>query len=347
MINKLIIILILLSPVTIFAQEWQLDLSPSHSAGEIGGLFPSPISNIINFSTLLDVKNSSRFGIEGGPSFSDNYYFLIPEKESAFYWHLGLEWTYRSLTNQIWQPIVPEEPLITNGNFTTIYTQIYLNQVLLGDKYHMDANLNITLNHKSSYNIPLETENDKTPFFLHTPEIGINIVAVKDQFWSVLGFNSTITLPLEMGHANDTFWSFLGLAGGFNLRLPLFEKYLYFDWDFTTEMVLHNFTPNTVIPNYIYSTYGDKYSGDTQLNLKSRIFEFEILYPMAVELGAFISTTYGDNTLSIDELTAVSFKTGAYGEFKIEIPYLINLAVQIGAVYDLNTSEFGVYLNIK
>lgn len=337
-----VLLFIYVYSTSIYGQEWELDIEPSHSSLGLAGYFPNPVPALISFSTLTGARNSAQFGIAIGPSFTDHYYFIIPEKEASFFWHSGVNWIKKSFE-------IESSNTVGSENFFQPYTHISLNQVLLGDRYHRNANLNITLQHKSSLYSPIDEDREGQLFFRHTPEIDLNLIAIEDPFWSVLGLEASLSLPLEMGHLSggDSFWSFLTFSGYLNAKLPIISKYLYLNLGFSSEIILKNFVPQVDIPDYVYTNYNSQYHFQSQIDLKSRIIEFEPLYPMAIELGIFIMADYTTDQISTEEILSLPLKIGAYGEFKVEIPFnIMSLSVQAGVLYDISTKNIGFYLQI-
>lgn len=348
--NKLIILCLLLSAAFLLnSQEWNFNLNLSHSTPGVMEVFPYPVPEIVSFSTLMGARNSASIGFGVGPSFTDHYYFLIPEKEAAFSWFTGVDWSSRPDVIQTWaQNADPARELHTNENFLDFYTDVRLTQVLLGDRYHDKANISVTLEHSTRFALPLDSDSATEAFFLHQPGISLNIEAADDPFWSVLAFSTTLAATMEMGHTlqNNSFWAFLGTNGQLNARLPIILKYLYVELDTVVQAVPVNLRSQSELPLFSYSGYESLYTGEAQLNLKSRVWEFELMLPMALELGAFVSAEYSSNDITADSFLQTPLYVGGYGELKVEIPNVTAVAIQAGVIYSFKTDDFGFYFKI-
>lgn len=334
-------IFIFISSRSIYSQEWESDIFPSYLFFDGADYLPHSVPSGFSFSSLVGAGNSAQSGIPIGPSFTMNAYFFIPEKETSFFWNTGVNWINQTFGQK-------SSNTISSESFFQPYTNISLNQVLLGDRYRRTANFNITLQHRSSLYSSIDEEAEGHLFFRHTPVVNLNIITIEDPFWSVLGLNANIALPLDLGHLIhvDSFWSFFVVFGDLNVKLPIISNYLYFDWVLLSEIVLIDFIPQVDIPNYVYTNYTSPYHFKNQLDLKSRLIEFDPLYPMAVELGIFIMVDYAIDQNSTEAFLSLPLKIGAYGEFKIEIPQLMNLSVKAGAIYNISTKKIGFYFQI-
>jgi hypothetical protein len=322
--REILSILVFTACMHVWALEWRLGIDQSTQPFSVGFW---PINQTSLFVSQLGFRDAVTVRFGGGPSFSDEYYVLLPERETSFFWYTGVE-------------LVRTEGVDSTG----AYTSMELDQVLFGDRYHIKRWLSLSLGNESR----LLTGVTVDPLFLHRPALRLRGEAADDPFWSVFQAHAGVSGALELGHAASAgFWVFPVAEVNLDLKVPVIGEYLYLSLSGSGTATFPSLTPGVAPAEGAYSGYTAPLRFGGTAEMRSRFLKIEPIAKVAVELVVFGSATGTAAALDLSGLSGQIFTVGAFLEGALEIPYLLAVRLQVGATYDLETRGFGFLFAVR
>ena len=186
------------------------------------------------------------------------------------------------------------------------------------------------------------------PYFLHRPSLRFSVDAADDPFWSVLQAHLRLSPALEVGHSQALgLWAFPVASASLNVLFPIVGEYLYAGVSGSGTVVLPGLTPVTAHPAGAYAGYDSALELGASVELRSRFLEFELLFPMSLELVVFGAVDVSSAALDLAGFAAPTYRVGAFIEQAGNFPLLFSYRLQVGASCDVLTGVVSLLFTIR
>ncbi len=343
----LVLALAIVLPSFAHAQLWNIRPDVSFSTG---GMDWTPVDTVISAVGFYGAREGGYLKLGYGLAFDQNYYFLLPELESAMWANAGLDMLAGKPSG-----FTPGGAAEADGparDYKRVYGDLGLQQVLLGDRRHANSWLMLSLSEVSRYVMPAASGAETAApaaFFTHAPgaELSFNLGSRKS-FMEVLSLSGGAGVTLEAGHGEGRDpWAFLMSGARLGFKVPIAGKYLYLDASASLSALVANYTPAAAIPAWSYTDYSSQAECSGGIDLKSRIFQFDPLVTIAIEPGIGVGGSFG--AASVFGLNPLEFKPKlrAFVDIALDASPQYALRVRLGATYDPETREFGFLFSTR
>jgi hypothetical protein len=317
------------------APLWRLDPDVSFASFSLGF---TPVDAGIEAADILSAMSGGWFKVGYGLSLDDDYYLLIPERETAFSLKAG--YAAYGAEGSSFDPTGTGAPDTSSRDYGLAYASIELEQVLAGDRNHTGAWLLASLSDESRWVSPSAPPGGSLapePFFAHRPraELSFN-VGPRNDFWSVASLSGSAGAQIEAGHsASRPFWAFAAADASLSFKLPLAGQWLYLSGAGSCSAYLAGLTGAAGIPAYYYTAYSTPASVSVDADLRSRILRFDPMVPMGLDIGVGASSSAaGEGLLSMDYGELLQPTVRAYVELSIQTIVFGDLRLRAGAGMD-------------
>jgi hypothetical protein len=149
-------------------------------------------------------------------------------------------------------------------------------------------------------------------YFLHKPSLRFSLDAADDPFWSVLQAHLEASSILEVGHSQSLgLWAFPVANASLDVFLPIYGEHLYVGVFGSGTAVFPSLTAATSYPAGAYTGYASAIGATASMERRSRSPEFELLFPISLDLVLFGSADVTSPVLDFAACTNPSYRVGA------------------------------------
>jgi len=341
MLPGLILAAAIALPSAAHAQMWRLEPDLTF---EYTGMGWTPLDAVIAAVDHIGVRQGGYVRAGYGVAIDMDYYFLIPERESAFWAYAGMDMLGGAATG--FTPGGAAEVDGPHRQYTRAYLNLGLEQVLFGDRRHMRRYLMLSVGDVSRYVMPAAAATESAApaaFFTHAPYARLSFeLGSRRPFWNVMSLAGGAGATLEAGHSGTIDpWAFVMADADLGFRLAIAGHWLYLEGTASLDALAANLTPGVAIPAWSYLGYADKASAAAGLDLKSRVLQFDPILPMGLDLGVGAGTRIEAAELAqLDPLSAIPILR-AFTELALGIDGFLTLRVRVGATWDPSSGEVG------
>lgn len=323
---------------------WRITPDVSFGAMSVGF---EPVDTLISAASYLGSRGGAYIKAGYGLVVDDDYYLIIPERESALGLFAGYE-AYGS-TGSTFDPGGASVSDSAYRDYRDYYLRASLDQVLLGDRRHEKGYLALALSDSSrlvAAGAALGEGSAPEAFFSHSLRAALAFnIGSRWPLWDLASLAGSLGSTMELGHSPSRgLWNFAMADATLRFRLPILGRYLYLSAGASARSFLVNLTPDIAIPAWYYGLYSSGSSLGLEADLRSRIAAFNPMLPMALDLGiGATSSTTAASLLALRPLQDLPILR-AYGDLLVETGIFGDFRFRAGASYAPGSGKVGFLL---